>query len=122
MTKSVFRVIGVVASIVVGGAAGGYMVNKMLFDNWLSPSMDKQQEKRNAVFAEKPNTITKQILTDKGDTVYTVENEDGTDTIMSKSQIVAEQADPKTTRKRMAKLQSGLEGGALQQVFAMPQE
>ena len=95
---------------VIAAAAGGYMVGKMLFDNWLSPIMDEQQAKRNAALAEKPNTETKDITTDTGEKVYAV-GDDANNYVMSESEIKTQLADTKIDSKRRADLENALAVG-----------
>ena len=95
---------------VIAAAAGGYMVGKMLFDNWLSPIMDEQQGKRNAALAEKPNTETKDITTDTGEKIYAV-GDDANNYVMSESEIKTQLADAKTDPKRRADLENALAVG-----------
>jgi hypothetical protein len=95
---------------VIAAAAGGYVIGKMLFDNWLSPIMDEQQAKRNAALAEKPNTETKDITTDTGEKVYAV-GDDANNYVMSESEIKTQLADTKTDSKRRADLENALAAG-----------
>jgi len=100
------------AALLTAAVAGG--LGFAAFKLLLEPMMDKAQEKKNKVFAEKENAKIKDILTDTGEKVYDVEGNTPDDSkVMSSGQIQKELNDPKTNKKRKAQLENALKGDSL---------
>jgi len=110
---TILGIVGAGAAVLLTAAVAGglgYTAFKLL----LEPMMDKAQEKKNKVFAEKENAKIKDILTDTGEKVYDVEGNTPDDSrVMSSGQIQKELNDPKTSKKRKAQLENALKGDSL---------
>jgi hypothetical protein len=99
---------------ILAAAAGGYMIGKSLYDNWVGPWMDDKQKALEQGMAQKRETDNNVILNDKGEAMYMVDNQGKTEAL-SESEL---QNRIKSTKDPVEKqeLEKGLMGGPMKAI------
>ena len=99
---------------ILAASAGGYMIGKSLYDNWVGPWMDDKQKALEQGMAQKRETDNNVILNDKGEAMYMVDNQGKTEAL-SESEL---QNRIKSTKDPVEKqeLEKGLMGGPMKAI------